>query len=287
MRDEDDMHFSMEPVDDVPTDDNVFSHRALCAARYHRNKFFMLDIMSDSVVTNHMPRIHTQDQLNQLFLHRQSLIVKIDKFEKELEKSDEHHAERKRKWEESSEDLNKEWKRLAEMSPEEYFAEYKAKQEAAKKAREEEERKRKEAEEKQKAEQAAQNDKQEDETKSEKCTKDLDENSQDVTLETMENKQPEIKPEAKSENPIDAMHQMVTMAGSASPKCQPSQQPPQRQITPPEMSEGMPEPPAESMDTETTMTPNDTAMEHSAPPGDRETTEANTDAQAELVAPSE
>ena len=65
------MHFSMEPVDDVPTDDNVFSHRALCAARYHRNKFFMLDIMSDSVVTNHMPRIHTQDQLNQLFLHRQ------------------------------------------------------------------------------------------------------------------------------------------------------------------------------------------------------------------------
>ena len=69
------MHFSMEPVDDVPTDDNVFSHRALCAARYHRNKFFMLDIMSDSVVTNHMPRIHTQDQLNQLFLHRQVTTV--------------------------------------------------------------------------------------------------------------------------------------------------------------------------------------------------------------------
>ena len=53
------------------------------------------------------------------------------------------------------------------------------------------------------------------------------------------------------------------------------------------MSEAMPEPPAESMETETTVTPNDTAMEHSAPSSDRETTEANTDAPTEPVAPSE
>ena len=70
LRDDDDMHFSMEPVDDIPTDDNVFSHRALCAARFHRNKFLMLDILSDSVVTNHM-KIMRQEQLNSLSYHRE------------------------------------------------------------------------------------------------------------------------------------------------------------------------------------------------------------------------
>ena len=70
LRDDDDMHFSMEPVDDVPTDDNIFSHRALCATRFHRNKFLMLDIMSENVVSNHM-KIMRQEQLNSLSFHRQ------------------------------------------------------------------------------------------------------------------------------------------------------------------------------------------------------------------------
>jgi len=80
----------------------------------------------------------------------------------------------------------------------------------------------------------------------------MDENSQDVTLETMENKPPPAEPKvspnyfithkpsifgqiwpekswvgelptpnlyfSQAENPIDAMHQMVSMAGSSSPK---------------------------------------------------------------------
>ena len=100
------------------------------------------------------------------------------------------------------------------MTPEEYFAEYKAKQEAAKKAREEEERKRKETEEKQKTETpdpSTANDDPKSEkhepvkgtnvsdgpwTSSNNSHLDLDENSQDVTLETMENKPPPPEPKA-------------------------------------------------------------------------------------------
>jgi len=224
VRDEDDMHFSMEPVDDVTVDDNVYSHRALCAARYHRNKFLMLDILSDNVITNHL-KIMRQEQLNSLSYHRQSLIKSIDKYKKDLAKNEEDHEDRKRKWDENSSDLDKEWKRLAAMTPEEYFAEYKAKQEAAKKAREEEERKRKEAEEKQKAEaakKAAENPTAENEEKSEDTPKDLDENSQEPKLENMENKTVEPKSEHKNENPIDAMHQMVSMAGQSESVQKPS-----------------------------------------------------------------
>jgi len=81
------MYFSMEPVDDVQTDDNafrfehtsnppplhklnsLFSHRALCAARFHRNKFFMMDILSESVIINQM-KIMRQEQLDSLSVHR-------------------------------------------------------------------------------------------------------------------------------------------------------------------------------------------------------------------------
>ena len=80
------------------------------------------------------------------------------------------------------------------------------------------------------------------------------------------------------------MHQMVTMAGSASPQSQPNQQAPPPQPAPSEMVETKTEPPVESMETET---PAETAIEHGAPPSDRETDEANADVPTEPAAATE
>jgi len=147
IKDDDDMYFSMEPVDDVQTDDNQFSYRSLCAARFHRNKFFMMDILSESVVINSM-KIMRQEQLDSLSVHRKTLIESIDKFKKSIEEMKEQHTDRKRVWTEKSDNLTSEWKRLAKMTPQEYYAEFKAKQEQARqqRAKEEEEKKQKEAE---------------------------------------------------------------------------------------------------------------------------------------------
>ena len=49
--------------------ENVKSYRSLCAARFHRNKFFMMDILSESVVINSM-KIMRQEQLDSLSVHR-------------------------------------------------------------------------------------------------------------------------------------------------------------------------------------------------------------------------
>jgi len=204
IKDDDDMYFSMEPVDDVQTDDNQFSYRSLCAARFHRNKFFMMDILSESVVINSM-KIMRQEQLDSLSVHRKTLIESIDKFKKSIEDMKEQHNDRKRVWTEKSDELTDEWKRLAKMTPQEYYAEFKAKQEQARQQRikEEEEKKLKEAE---KAKEEA-----------EKAEKDGEKETSEPQLETMEAKQKETPSEEKSdqENPIQAMHQMVSMAGEA------------------------------------------------------------------------
>jgi len=220
IKDDDDMYFSMEPVDDVQTDDNQFSYRSLCAARFHRNKFFMMDILSESVVINSM-KIMRQEQLDSLSVHRKTLIESIDKFKKSIEEMKEQHVDRKRVWSEKSDNLTNEWKRLAKMTPQEYYAEFKAKQEQARqqRAKEEEEKKQKEAEKaKEEAEKAEKGDKE----------------TQQPQLETMEAKQketttmptpnapPPLAPahidnsgdKTDKENPIQAMHQMVSMAGT-------------------------------------------------------------------------
>jgi len=148
VRDDDEMTFSMEPIDDVATDDNSCSNRAVHAMRFHRNTYYMLELLSDHNVNNHM-KIMRADQIQALDYHRTSLTGSIAEKKEKIESAKREHEAKKRRWAENSDDLEKEWKRLAEMTPVEYFKEYTKKQEDLKKQREaEEENRRKEEEEK-------------------------------------------------------------------------------------------------------------------------------------------
>ncbi|CAG5110630.1 Oidioi.mRNA.OKI2018_I69.chr2.g5012.t1.cds [Oikopleura dioica] len=146
VRDDDEMTFSMEPIDDVATDDNSCSNRAVHAMRYHRNTYHMLEILSDNNVNNHM-KIMRADQIQALDYHRNSLTNSIAQKKDDIDSAKQEHEAKKRRWEQNSEDLENEWKRLAEMTPQEYFKEYTKKQEDLKKQREKEEEKRRQEEE--------------------------------------------------------------------------------------------------------------------------------------------
>jgi len=231
VRDDDEMTFSMEPIDDVATDDNSCSNRAVHAMRFHRNTYYMLEILSDHNVNNHM-KIMRADQIAALDYHRTSLTNSIAEKKESIESVQEEHEAKKRRWAENSDDLDKEWKRLAEMTPAEYFKEYTKKQEDLKKQRElEEANRRQEEEEKARkkkledeeqarlaAEEAAKNPstspKQESETpktrnEGENGT-DLEEMETNVPApeETAKNETPAQAPQA-AQNPLAAMNQLV------------------------------------------------------------------------------
>jgi hypothetical protein len=163
----------------------------------------MMDILSESVIINQM-KIMRQEQLDSLSVHRKGLVENIDKFKITIKEQKENHEERKRRWNEKSAEIDTEWKRLSSMSPEEYLAEFKTKQEQArlKRIEEEEEKKKKEAEEAKKKALEEQKD------------------EEKPLLENMESKQNSEKPKnqetnQETGNPIQAMHQMVSMAGDS------------------------------------------------------------------------
>jgi len=235
VRDDDEMTFSMEPIDDVATDDNSCSNRAVHAMRFHRNTYYMLELLSDHNVNNHM-KIMRADQIQALDYHRTSLTNSIAEKKESIESVKEEHEAKKRRWAENSDDLEKEWKRLAEMTPAEYFKEYTKKQEDLKKQREaEEENRRKEEEEKARikkleeeerarlaAEEAAKNPQASESPKQETEEQKTTENANNGTdLEQMETNIPApaetagVKTEAPSQasqvapNPLAAMNQLV------------------------------------------------------------------------------